>query len=204
MNQVSRGGDRPDWLRRAIIAAFLIGVAGVLYVIAAAVIKPSDGTDLNALRKGAMAKLVIPRTPPPTPTAGFQDGDGRPLTLADFKGRVVVLNFWATWCAPCKVEMPTLSRLAATYDGQKVAVVAISIDKDDKDLEARAFIARNRPLKYYRDPSGAMPFVIEPAAMGLPTTIVYDKSGVERARLSGDADWASPEAAELVRTLLAE
>jgi thiol-disulfide isomerase/thioredoxin len=204
MNQVSRVGERPDWLRRAIIAAFLIGVAGVLYVIAAAVIKPSGAVNLNDLRKGALAKLEIPKTPPPTPTAGFQDGDGKPLTLADFKGRVVVVNFWATWCAPCKVEMPTLSRLAATYEGQKVAVVAISIDKDDKDLDARAFIARNRPLKYYRDPSGAMPFVIEPAAMGLPTTIVYDKSGVERARLSGDADWASAEAAELVRTLMAE
>lgn len=204
MNQVSRVGERPDWLRRAIIAAFLIGVAGVLYVIAAAVIKPSGAVNLNDLRKGALAKLEIPKAPPPTPKAGFQDAEGKALTLADFKGQVVVVNFWATWCAPCKVEMPTLSRLAATYEGQKVAVVPISIDKDDKDLDARAFIARNRPLKYYRDPSGAMPFVIEPAAMGLPTTIVYDKSGIERARLSGDADWASAEAAELVRTLLAE
>jgi thiol-disulfide isomerase/thioredoxin len=204
MSEMSKAGRRPDVLRWLIMAAIVVGVVGVLYVIGAALIKPSAPAGLADLKKGALAKLEIPKAPPPVPTAPFQDTAGKTLTLADFKGRVVVVNFWATWCGPCVLEMPTLSRLAATYDGQPVAVVPISIDKDDAEAKARAFIAKNRPLAFYRDPAGAMPFVIQPAALGLPTTIIYDKKGVERARLSGGADWSGPEAAELVRVLLAE
>jgi thiol-disulfide isomerase/thioredoxin len=204
MSEVSKAGRRPDLLRWAIAVATIIGACALLYVIASAVMKPAQPGNLNDLKKGALTKLEIPATPPPVPTAPFKDADGKTLTLADFKGKVTVVNFWATWCGPCVIEMPTLSRMAATYESQPVAVVAISIDKDDADLKARAFIAKNRPLAYYRDPTGAMPFVIQPAAGGLPTTIVYDKKGAERARLSGGADWSSPEATELIRMLLAE
>ncbi|MBX3480229.1 MAG: TlpA family protein disulfide reductase [Caulobacter sp.] len=204
MNEVSGAGRRPDLLRWAIAVAVLAGALAVLYVILSAVIKPAGPTDLNSLKKGGLTKLEVVTAPRPAPTAPFKDADGKDLTLADFKGKVVVANFWATWCAPCKVEMPTLSRLAATYEGQPVAVVAISIDRDDKDAEARAFIAANRPLKYYRDASGALPFLLQPQAQGMPTTVIYDKQGVERARLAGGADWASPEAMDLVKVLLEE
>jgi len=204
MNEVSKAGRRPDVLRWAITVAILGGALAVLYVILSAVIKPNGPTNLPALKRGGLERLDVVTAPKPQPTMSFKDAAGKDVTLADFKGKVLIVNFWATWCAPCKVEMPTLSRLAATYAGQDVAVIAISIDKDDKDGEARFFIGKNRPLDYYRDPAGSMPFLLDPPALGMPTTVVYDRKGVERARVAGEADWASGEAIELVRVLLAE
>jgi thiol-disulfide isomerase/thioredoxin len=204
MSEVSKAGRRPDVLRWAITVAILGGALAVLYVILSAVIKPNGPTNLAALKRGGLERLEVVTAPKPQPTMSFKDAAGKDVSLADFKGKVLIVNFWATWCAPCKVEMPTLSRLAATYRGQDVAVIAISIDKDDKDGEARFFIGKNRPLDYYRDPAGSMPFLLDPPALGMPTTLVYDRKGVERARVAGEADWASGEAIELVRVLLAE
>ncbi|HYE47127.1 MAG TPA: TlpA disulfide reductase family protein [Caulobacter sp.] len=204
MSEVSRAGRRPDVLRWAITVAILLGALAVLYVILSAVIKPNGPANLASLKRGGLEKLEVVTAPKPQPTASFKDAGGKDVRLADFKGKVLVVNFWATWCAPCKVEMPTLSRLAATYRGQDVAVIAVSIDRDDKDGEARVFIGKNRPLDYYRDTTGSLPFLMDPPALGMPTTVVYDRKGVERARVSGEADWGSPEAMELVRALLAE
>jgi len=204
MSEVSGAGRRPDLLRWAMAVAVLVGALWLLYVIVSAVIKPSGGVDLNNLKRGGLTKLEVITAPKPPPTQAFTAADGKSVTLADFKGKVTVVNFWATWCAPCKIEMPTLSRLAATYNGQPVAVVTISIDKDDKAAEARAFIGANRPLEFYRDATGSLPFLMDPPALGMPTTVIYDKKGVERARLGGGADWSSPEAMELVRILLEE
>lgn len=204
MSEVSKAGRRPDVIRWAITVAALVGVLAVLYVILSAVIVPNGPANLETLKRGKLEKLEITRTPQPPPAQAFKDADGKDVTIASFKGKVTIVNFWATWCAPCLVEMPTFSRLAATYEGQPVAVVAISIDKDDKDAQARAFMAKNRPLKYYRDGTMNLPFLMKPEAKGMPTTVIYDKKGVERARLSGEADWSGPEAMELVRSLLAE
>ena len=204
MSEVSKAGRRPDVIRWAITVAVLVGVLAVLYVILSAVIVPNGPANLETLKRGKLVKLEVTKAPKPAPTVVFKDANGKDLTIASFKGKVTIVNFWATWCAPCLVEMPTFSRLAATYQGQPVAVVAISIDKDDKDMQARAFIAKNRPLTYYRDASGSMPFLLDPPAQGMPTTVIYDKKGVERARLSGEADWSGPEAMELVRSLLQE
>lgn len=204
MSEGSEGRRGPDWLKLAIAAALLIAAAAVLYVMVSASIKPAGPTDLSSVKKASFAKLEVLTTPRPAPLLTFQGPDGKVTSLAELKGKVVVANLWATWCAPCKVEMPTLSRLAATYQGQPVAVVAISIDKPDKEVEAKAFMARNRPLEFYWDPSGGFPFLIQPPAQGLPTTLIIDKKGMERARLPGEADWSSAEATELVRQLLAE
>ena len=99
---------------------------------------------------------------------------------ADFKGKVVVLNIWATWCGPCKTEMPTLAKLAQAYAGKPVEVVAISIDKPDALAEAKAFIAANAPLKLYNDPDAKLPWTLKPNADGMPTTIILGKDGLER------------------------
>lgn len=202
MSEVQAAKARPDLLRWAIICVALIGVAAVLYVIGAASFKPKEAANLADLRRGALAKLTVQRAP--APTTPFTDASGKTVTLADFEGQVVVMNLWATWCGPCKVEMPTLARLQAAYAAQPVAVVPVSVDrKDDHDL-AVAFIAAHPPLKLYRDPSYRMAFSLEPKAQGFPTTVIYDRHGVERARLSGDADWSSKEARELVERLLRE
>ncbi|WP_419317385.1 TlpA family protein disulfide reductase [Caulobacter sp. ErkDOM-E] len=203
------GGNGPGAAKRsplkwAIGAAMLVGVAAVLYVIAAASFKPSGPADLNEFKRASLVKLDVPSSPRAAPGTTFFDEAGKPVTLADFKGQVVVLNLWATWCAPCKKEMPTLAKLAAAYATQPFKVLPVSVDRDSDLNLAQAEMAANAPLKLYRDPSYKMSFEMEPRAAGYPTTVIYDKQGRERARLSGDADWASPEARGLVETLLAE
>ncbi|MDP1632621.1 MAG: TlpA disulfide reductase family protein [Caulobacter sp.] len=204
MSEVPPEKPSPDLLKWAIRGAALIGVAAVLYVIVAASIKPRQDADLRDFRRASLAKLDVPAMPRPAPTAAFTDAAGKSMTLADFKGQVVVVNLWASWCAPCKIEMPTLAALQAAYLTQPVQIVAISVDRDSDLNLATADIARNAPLKLYRDPSYKVAFSLEPRAKGFPTTIVYDKHGRERARLEGEADWSSKEARGLVEALLAE
>lgn len=198
------GAGKRSPLKWAIGGVMILGVVAVLYVIASASFKPSGPANLTEFKRASLAKLDVPATPRPAPTQTFFDADGKPLTVADFKGQVVVLNLWATWCAPCKKEMPTLARLQAAYATQPVAVLAVSVDRDSDLNLAQAEMAANAPLKLYRDPGYKLSFALEPRAAGYPTTVIYDRQGVERARLAGDADWASPEARGLIETLLAE
>ena len=117
---------------------------------------------------------------------------------------MAVVNLWATWCAPCKIEMPTLAALAEHYKGRDdVAVVTISMDVDKAVPEARAFIAEHPPLAYYADPKFQLPFEF-PGKGAMPQTILLDRRGQVRAVLTGEADWASAEAKALVEALLAE
>ena len=204
MSEVQPAKPGPDLLKWAIRGAALIGVAAVLYVIVSASIKPKSDGDLRQFAKGELVKLVAPATPTPPPTTPFTDADCKLMTLADFKGQVVVVNLWASWCAPCKLEMPTLARLQATYQAYPVKVVPISVDKDVDLNLAKADIAANSPLKLYRDPGYKFAFGLKPVAQGFPTTIIYDKQGRERARLSGDADWSGKEARGLIDALLKE
>jgi thiol-disulfide isomerase/thioredoxin len=191
-------------LKWAIGAVLLIGAAAVLYVIASASFKPPGAADLKEFKKASLEKLVVPAQPRPAPATVFTDGAGKSHTLADFKGQVVVMNLWATWCAPCKKEMPTLGKLQATYAAQPLKVLPISVDRDSDLNLVQAEMAANPPLQVYRDPGYKLSFELEPRAEGYPTTVIYDKQGRERARLSGDADWSSPEAHGLVEALLRE
>ena len=204
MAEVQTGERRPDLIRWAILVVALIGAAAVLYVIGSASFKPKQAADLSDLRRGSLVKLVIPKAPTSAPETPFTDEAGKTVRLSDFMGQVVVMNLWATWCAPCKEEMPTLARLQAAYAVQPVKVVAISVDRDSDLNLAQADIAANPPLKLYRDPGYKVAFGLQPRAQGFPTTVIYDRKGVERARLSGAADWASPEARALVERLLRE
>jgi hypothetical protein len=100
--------------------------------------------------------------------------------------------------------MPTLATLAKTYAGKPVAVVAVSIDKPEAADAAKAFIAQNAPLAFYNDPEAKLPWALQPAANGMPTTIILGKDGLERGRISGEADWAGPGAKAVIDKLLAE
>ena len=181
----------------------LAGVAAVVYIMAQASIQPAGSSDLKHLAKGQMAKLARPADAGPAPATTFYDANGAPKRLADFRGKVVVMNIWATWCAPCVVEMPTLAKLAAEYKGRPVDVVAVSIDRLDARDKAKAFIAQHAPLAFYNDPNAKMPFSLTPAAGGVPTTVIYGKDGAEFARLSGDADWSGHDAKAVVDAALA-
>lgn len=198
-------GRKVDGLKVALSGMILIGVAAVLYVIVQASFKPADGpADIRSFARGELAKLTVPAALAGPPAVGFRGPDGAPVTVADFKGEVVVVNLWATWCAPCVAEMPTLARLQAAYAAQDFKVVTVSVDRESDEADARAFIARHQPLRFYHDPKFAFAFGLEPRAMGMPTTILYDRKGQERARLSGEADWSSPEARALIERLLRE
>ncbi len=187
----------------AIGAALLIGVAYSLYVIFGSAIKPGEaGGGLHDLARGSMAKLQVAPAAA-YPSAAFVDGDGRPVHMADLRGKVVVLNLWATWCDPCIKEMPTLAKLQAAYPG-RVQVVALSQDRVDATDKAKAFIAAHPPLAFYQDAGFKVAPEITPMVQGFPTTVLFDRSGVERAVLMGEADWSSPEARAVVDRVLAE
>src|SRR5690606_7735881 len=127
--------------------AALLGVAAVLYIMAQASFKPTQAdAGLKSVAKGEMSQLVLPAEAGSGPATTFYDGGGKPLRVADFKGKVVVLNLWATWCAPCVAEMPTLAKLQAAYAGKPLEVVAVSVDSASAIDKARLFIAAHEPL----------------------------------------------------------
>ena len=163
------------------------------------------------LRLAALAALIIslpaaafnfaPTGPKPVPELTFFDADGEEVRLADFQGEVVVLNLWATWCAPCRREMPSLDRLQAAYGGDGLEVVALSLDSGDV-AKIREFFEELEisSLAIYQDPKARAGR--ELGAPGLPTTIVIDRTGQEVGRLLGPAEWDSPEALAVIEPLL--
>jgi thiol-disulfide isomerase/thioredoxin len=148
-----------------------------------------------------MAKLTAPPAPESYPDAAFVDGQGRPVRLSDFKGQAVVLNLWATWCAPCVKEMPTLAKLQGDLALQPVKVVALSTDSPGETDKAKAFIADHGPLNFYQDPHLAVTSAITPRVQGFPTTLLYDRQGRLKGIFQGDADWSSPDAEAVVKAL---
>ncbi len=191
-------------LKLAVVGAIFVGALGVLYVTGAALTKPGSGGDgLRALATGSMAKLQAVAEPVAAPSTLFVDGQGAPMRLSAFRGRAVVLNLWATWCAPCKSEMPTLAKLQAAYAGKALAVVAVSMDQGGQRDAASAFIAQHAPLAFYQDAKYAFLSDLKPHLQGFPTTVLFDRSGVERAVMMGDTDWSTPEAHKVIDKLLA-
>ena len=187
----------------AVLLIGAIGGAAMLYANRDGGGKESASSPLAVYARGSLSKLLTP-APSPAPDYVFKDAEGRDVRFADFKGRVAVVNLWATWCAPCKIEMPTLAALAEHYkDRDDVAVVAISMDVDKAVPEARAFIAEHPPLAFYADPKFQLPFEF-PGKGAMPQTILLDRQGNVRAVLTGEADWASDEAKALIEELLAE
>ncbi len=198
-----RAGVAGAWARgrRARIGLALMMVA--LYGAAGCGVQSSDEAKLKDLAIGRDGQAGgIQAVHGPRPDQGRSPG-GKPVTLADFKGQVVVVNLWATWCAPCVKEMPTLAKLQAEYAGKPVKVVAISLDRGTKDIaKARAFIAGKAPLGFYHGDYD-MAFALKPAVEGFPVTILYDAEGHERARLAGGADWSGADAKKVIDQLLA-
>jgi len=204
MSESPAAKPRGGVLKWALWGAALIGVAAVLYIIVQASIKPQQQGDLSGVARGQMKKLAIPAETTSAPANVFYDADGRAIRAGDFKGKVLVLNLWATWCAPCVTEMPTLAKLAANYAGKPVAVVAVSVDTPTDADKAKAFIAQHPPLAFYGDPAMKLPFALKPQASGMPTTIIYGEDGLERARLSGGADWSGADARAVIDQVLAD
>jgi thiol-disulfide isomerase/thioredoxin len=160
---------------------------------------------LEPLMRGEVAAMQIVRDPQPAPDLAFQDRDGKTVRLADFRGRTVLLNLWATWCLPCKQEMPALDELQAKLGGPDFQVVAVNIDTRNLDRPAAWLREANiQHLAYYADPAAKVFQDLKAVgkASGMPTTLLIDPAGCELANLAGPAEWASPEALKLIGAAL--
>ena len=148
-----------------------------------------------------MAAFVFRKAPEALPEATFQDGTGKERTLADWRGKVVLLNLWATWCLPCRKEMPSLDRLQKELGSDKFQVVAVSVDR--KGLEAsKKFLDETQAqgLGLYVDATARMSSTLR--VVGLPATLLIDAQGREIGRLLGPAEWDSEDAKRLIRSVL--
>ncbi|WP_323011203.1 MULTISPECIES: TlpA disulfide reductase family protein [Pseudomonadota] len=135
-------------------------------------------------------------TPRKLPLIAFQDTTGKTVTLADFQGRVILLNVWATWCPPCREEMPSLDRLNAKRGGPDFEVVALSIDRDPDLIKPFYQDFGIRTLKHYVDPTTRVSDTLR--APGVPTTLLIDQEGREIGRAMGPAAWDSPQVEALI------
>lgn len=179
------------------------GLAALLYVLFAASSKPETVSGLRQFARGEMAQLEFMDDPPPFPGRPVQDVRRAASSLGEhYDADVIVLNLWATWCAPCVEEMPTLAGLARRFEGRSVDVVVVSFDSEGARVEAEAMLARlsGGALDFWIDPSRGMMF--DQRARGMPVTIIYDRQRREVARLTGGADWAGDDAAALIEAVL--
>jgi thiol-disulfide isomerase/thioredoxin len=214
--------NRVRWLRRAryfLLAALLGTVAGFAAVYltgglkrnAALTADPSctaaarTAERLKTLAKGEVAAFTVNQTPKPATAISFTDGKNQPVSLSHRKGKAVLVNLWATWCVPCRKEMPALDELQQKLGGADFEVVAINLDTRDRD-KPRRFLEeiKVKHLAYYEDAENRVFQTLRAAerAPGLPSTILIDRNGCELGFLLGPAEWASADALALIREAL--
>ena len=179
-------------------------VAALLYTCLAfgANAASADMSAMAALRDGDMKKLVIHEAPRAAGTVAFQLADGAgEATLADYAGKYVLLNFWATWCAPCRKEMPMLAELQTEFGGDRFEVLTIATGRNSPQGIKKFFEETGIDnLPRHQDPKQAL--ARDMAVMGLPITVILNPEGQEIARLIGDADWASDSAKSIIAHLV--
>ena len=161
-----------------------------------------SGPGANALSVGQMAAFVFKKAPEALPELPFLDKDGKSRLLKEWSGKVVLLNLWATWCAPCRKEMPSLDRLQAELGGKDFEVVAVSADKTGIE-GAKKFLDQIKVAKLgvYADPTVRIHSGLK--AIGMPATLLLDAQGREIGRLVGPAEWDSEEAKTLIKAAIA-
>ncbi len=159
--------------------------------------KSGAKSGVNPLSTGPMTTFVFKKEREAVPDIAFVDADGKNVSLKDWRGKTVLLNLWATWCAPCREEMPALQRLEKALGSDKFQVVALAVDKAGID-GVRKFFHDNKidGLKLFADPTARDGTQLK--VIGMPTSILIDAQGREIGRLVGPAAWDSPEAKRLI------
>jgi thiol-disulfide isomerase/thioredoxin len=151
----------------------------------------------------APGNFVLRDPPAAVPALEFADGQGQKRTLADFGGKVVLLNIWATWCAPCRKEMPTLDRLQAALGGDDFKVVPLSIDRGGAERVKKFYDEIGvQHLAIYFDSSRTANNALD--VFGLPATLLIDRQGRELGRLSGAAEWDAPDMITFLKSIVAK
>jgi thiol-disulfide isomerase/thioredoxin len=195
------------------VAAVAIGLAAV-YGIGALQRNPADAACRPAVElakrlapfaRGEVAGVAVADEPGRVPDLSFHDASGKARTLSEWRGRTVLLNLWATWCVPCRKEMPALDALQGRLGSDSFEVVTINIDTRNLD-KPRAWLqeAGIKQLGYYGDPSAKVFQDLKAVgkATGMPTTLLIDRQGCELGVLAGPAEWASDDAVKLISAAL--
>lgn len=158
---------------------------------------------LKAYSKGHMITFVARSEPQDLPDVSFVRDDGSATNIKDWRGKIVLLNLWATWCGPCRKEMPDLDKLKADLGGDDFDLVALSIDRTGLD-KPRKFLKEIgiKHLKLYNNSTGKLASSLK--AFGMPTTLLLNRKGQEIGRLVGPADWGSEDAVKLIKAAIAK
>jgi thiol-disulfide isomerase/thioredoxin len=196
------------------LAGVVVGLAGVYGITALSRNAGGDkacrpavtlAAKVAPFARGEVAAVNVAKSPLKVPDLTFQDASGKTLDLAAFKGRTVLVNLWATWCVPCRKEMPTLDALEQKLGGPDFQVVAVNIDTRDPD-KPKAFLKEIgvKDLAYYADPSAKSFQDLKAVgrAFGMPTTLLVDPNGCEIGTIAGPAEWASDDAVKLIKAAL--
>lgn len=196
------------------VAGVVVGLAGVYGI--GALTRNAGGDEacrpavelakkLGPLARGEVAAVNVAKSPLKLPELAFHDAGGKPLTLDHWRGRTVLVNLWATWCVPCRKEMPALDALEQRLGGPGFEVVAINIDTRDPD-KPKAFLKEVgvEKLAYYTDPDAKTFQDLKAVgrAFGMPTTVLVDPKGCEIGTIAGPAEWASDDAVTLVQAAI--
>lgn len=217
----SNSADKRSYAKKRLALVLAGGAAGVavglgaVYGITAltrnaggpAVCRPAVETAKRVapFARGEVAAVNVAKSPLQIPDLAFADADGKKVTLADFKGRTVLLNLWATWCVPCRKEMPALDALEARLGNADFQVVAVNIDTRDP-AKPKTFLKEIgvEKLAYFADSSAKVFQELKSIgrAFGMPTTILIDPQGCEIGTIAGPAEWASDDAVKLVQAAL--
>jgi thiol-disulfide isomerase/thioredoxin len=205
---------RRRWVAAVVLLAAAGALVGAVYGIGSAIRNPDAAACRPAvelarriapLARGEVAAVAVAGKPLRLPDLTFNDADGRSRALADWRGRSVLFNLWATWCIPCRQEMPALDALQAKLGGPDFEVVAVNIDTRDPD-KPRSWLREVgvTRLAYYADPSAKVfqDLKIAGKAIGMPTTLLVDPSGCEIGTIWGPAEWASEDGIRLVSAAL--
>ena len=191
----------------AIAITFWVGNAGLLKAVECTP-QPAAAKSIDDAANGQLAALNGTGTGRGYSAMAFSDATGKPVTLKDFAGKALLVNFWASWCIPCRAEMPALDTLAAQQNSQSFMVLPINLDLGAGGLDkAKAFLAQGgwKNLPLYADSSfeAFKRLQVEAVATGLPSTLLIDKKGCEIGVLQGPAAWDSPEGTKVIEALKA-
>ena len=175
--------------------------AAIAFIVVA-LVAAALGVYFGAWHTASKLPFARPARPKPLPELRFNDAAGKAHTLADFRGKVLLLNLWATWCEPCREEMPALDRLEAKLGGERFHVIALSVDQQGPAI-ARKFYAQVgiKALPLYVDPTAKAAFTLD--AAGLPATLLIDREGREIGRHLGAVKWDDAEVVQRLRRAIA-